>query len=614
MGTYTQPSQVLNKAHSQIQEGFTSLTSTIQDQIDANRKEKKKELAAIEKQKKLNELRQVDIEELKQKQAGAGLNVVHSVGAEEQGFFNVKGNDGKIVKINKDDYNKIIQADTTPDKTLSDEEIKAANLTPEQLALTTDVNIFDIDEDDIGGIQFDIESDINFLYQKLGVLDYGSTEYKLTKLRLEGILEQAPVLVGLLNQTTQENKSAWNMDGSVKNTTETSNPDIEGLLLDDGKDNFGLRVEAAQHIIFGTKQGRFEYHSWGDATKFKDDSTYITYTSPDKGVLRLSYSEYKDLVEQGGGLIGTTSKAPYEELIKAMWTMNKNVYDNLIKTTKDVNIENETENDKQKRVSRTIKQFDNANAALEVGIRDFVRKGGVQGFEYSKKNSIPGYNYLQNIWQMAGGKGFYNPEENPEQEDELIQLLTNVVKRRYGDEGTKITSYNVTTKDYEEGKLNAGQRAALRVAQQDGIEFRSHGKDADGLDGTIRTALKLSPDAISFDLKDVYENFNSISGDLTMMAKILNAVNTRGQGTQDFYTGADIIDGKLAGDDYNYNDIKRDQLYKKDGSGYITAGDIDNAGKFQTLILDQINKAKSKGVTYNKPSSEYLQELVKQFK
>ena len=54
MGTYTQPSQVLDKAHSQIQEGFTSLTSTIQDQIDANRKEKKKELAAIEKQKKLN--------------------------------------------------------------------------------------------------------------------------------------------------------------------------------------------------------------------------------------------------------------------------------------------------------------------------------------------------------------------------------------------------------------------------------------------------------------------------------------------------------------------------------------------------------------------------------
>jgi hypothetical protein len=99
-----------------------------------------------------------------------------------------------------------------------------------------------------------------------------------------------------------------------------------------------------------------------------------------------------------------------------------------------------------------------------------------------------------------------------------------------------------------------------------------------------------------------------------MMAKILNAVNTRGQGTQDFYTGEDIIDGKLAGEDYNYNDIKRDELYFKDGSGYTTAGVIDNAGKFQTLILDQINKAKSKGVTYNKPSDEYLEELVKQFK
>ena len=131
----------------------------------------------------------------------------------------------------------------------------------------------------------------------MGRLEYGSADYKMAKLRLEGILEQAPVLVQLLNKTTQDKKSAWNMDGTVKDIYATSNPDIEGMLLDDGKDNFALRAEAAQHIIFGTKQGRFEYHSWGDGSKFKDDSTYITYDGGDKGILRLSYSEYKQLID-----------------------------------------------------------------------------------------------------------------------------------------------------------------------------------------------------------------------------------------------------------------------------------------------------------------------------
>ena len=344
--------------------------------------------------------------------------------------------------------------------------------------------------------------------------------------------------------------------------------------------------------------------------KFKDNSTYITYDGGDKGILRLSYSEYKQLIEEGGGIVGTTSKAPYEELIKSMWTMNKNVYDNLIKTTKDTNIENESEGDKQKRISTTVKEFDNANAALEAGIADFVKKGGLQGFQYSKKNSIPGYNYLQNVWQMAGGKGFYNPEENPEQEDELIEMLTEVVKRRYGDEGTKITSYNVTTKDYEEAKLNAGQRAALRVAQQDGIEFRSAGTDADGLDETIRTALKLEDDATSFDLKDVKNNFSKItsSDSLGTLAVILNSVNTRTQDTPDYITGVELK--AMLPDDYDGDPIVEDSLYFNGTQGYEEVKVPDTYGKLQTLILDQIYRGKAKGATYNKPNAAELKRLM----
>ena len=51
MGTYTQPSQILDKRHSKVQEGFNNLTSTIEARLEENRKQKKKELEELEKQK-----------------------------------------------------------------------------------------------------------------------------------------------------------------------------------------------------------------------------------------------------------------------------------------------------------------------------------------------------------------------------------------------------------------------------------------------------------------------------------------------------------------------------------------------------------------------------------
>lgn len=608
MGTYTQPSQILDKSHSQINEGIQGLTTTIQQRVDANRKQKKAELKEIEKQRKLNDLRGVDIAELKQKQAGAGLTVVHNLGPEEYNHYNVKDLSGNIIKVNKSSVDKLKAADSDDDRELSIDEITAAGITDEELQLQDNLNIFEIDDDDIGGIQFSIESDINFLYEELGKLDYGSAEYKMTKLRLENIIEQAPILVELLNKTTENQSDAWNMDGTIKDIYSTSNPDIEGLILDDGKENFALRAEAAQHIIFGTKQGRFEYHSWGDGSTFKDNSTYVTYDGGDKGILRLSYSEYKDLVEKGGGIVGTTDRGSYDEVVETMWSLNKNEYDNLIKTTRDSSTD--TSGNRKTKISQTVKQFDEANARLEAGIASFVRKGGLESYKYSKKNSIPGYNYLQNVWQMAGGKGFYNPNENPDQEDELIKLLTDKVKRSYGDQGTKITSYNVTETEASEARLNQGQKAALSVATQDGIDFKSAGTDPDGLDETIRSVLKLEDDATSFDLKDVKNNFSKLTSpdSLGTLAVLLNSVNTRTQVDPDYLTG-DRVDA-MKPDDYAGDPIVLDALYENTPGGYVRIDVPNTYGKLQTLILDQINKSKSKGETKTKPNAAELKRLM----
>tara|TARA_R100000697_G_scaffold123241_2_gene155151 strand:- start:1240 stop:3222 length:1983 start_codon:yes stop_codon:yes gene_type:complete len=642
MGTYTQPTQILDKRHSEVQKGFDNLTSLLEAQLAENKKEKKKELEELEKQKKLNDLRQVDIEEIRQKQAAANLKIVHNLGPDPGNTVNIQAENGNIIPVNLDDLETLKKADENKDQVISDEEAEKYKIGDEVLQLQEDFNIFTPEfeqniKDNIGGIQFDIESDINFLYGKLGELDYGTAEYKMTKLRLLGIIEQAPVLVGLLNKTAENKKSAWNMDGTVKDIYNTSNPDIEGLLLDDGKPNFALRSEAAQHIIFGTKQGRFKYHSWGDDGVFNDTSTYITYESPEHGILRISYSEYKDLLENGGSLVGTTHRGPYNEVKAAIWQANKHVYNELVKTSKQVEVE-ETEDGKNKRISQTVKQFDEANAQLEAGIASFVRDGGLQGFSYSQKNSLPGYNYLQNIWQMAGGKGFYNPEEKSSdskyanKEEELIDLLTQQIKREYASQ-TKITSYNVTETRAARERMKESDKAALAVAIRDGINFVPQADDEAIVEQNfkeIRKLLDLEPDATSFDLEDVKSNFSRLTGQgptssenakykIDNLARFLSSINTTGDQSEyaQYLSGADVKKLMLEKDaNADVSGIKDDVLYydKNLNGGYEPVEKFTEYHQLESRILQQMKNSQLPGATRTNPNQRKIDEALKNVK
>lgn len=653
MGTYTQPSQILDKSHSQINEGINNLTSTIEVRLEENRKQRKKELEELEKQKKLNDLRQVDIEDLKQKQASANLKVVHNLGPDPGEIVNVETEGGNIIAVNLKQLDKLQRADEDGDQVISAEEAQKYQIGDEVLQLQDNLNIFSDElnqsiSDNVGGIQFDIESDINYLYGELGRLDYGTAEYKMTKLRLEGIIEQAPVLVGLLNKTAENQKSAWNMDGTAKDIYKTSNPDIEGLMLDDGKPNFKLRAEAARHIIFGTKQGRFKYHSWGDGDTFKDSSTYITYDGgPELGKLRISFSEYKDLVEKGGGIIGTTHRSPYNEVKASIWKLNKNVYKGLVQTSKIVDIVDgkETEDGKNKRISQTVKEFDEANARLEAGIASFVKDGGLQGFSYSQKNSLPGYNYLQNVWQMAGGRGFYNPKDKSSdpkkyknKEEELIGLLTEQIKKEYGSEGTKITSYNVTETRANRERMKESDKAALAVALRSGINFVPPGDDEAVIEQNfkeIRNLLDLEPDATSFDLEDVKSNFSKLTGqgptstenskyEIENLARFLSSINTTGDQSEapQYVSGSRLKDiliqkaqerGEPAPD---LSGIKNDVLYydEKLNGGYEPVKPFTEYHQLESRILQQMKNSQLPGATRTNPNQSKIDEALKNVK
>ena len=182
-------------------------------------------LQAIEDQKllerqriersKLDLKRQKDLNLLKGKERDAGINVVHSVeGAvvgEEEGYSNIRIN-GNIVKVKRSNVVKAQELREKSKNTTDKEEQK--KIREELLKLDEetgfDVMSFDINEDDFGGIQFGIEEDLNYLYKQLAQHEPNSAEYEFTVGLIEQVLDEAPVLVSLLNKTTENNASAYN--------------------------------------------------------------------------------------------------------------------------------------------------------------------------------------------------------------------------------------------------------------------------------------------------------------------------------------------------------------------------------------------------------------------
>ena len=581
MGTYRQPSQVLDTSHSIINKGIEGIYSNVSEQLRANKKAllaQEKENQKLLKQKKLNEIKRVeDRSKIDQKIRGANLTVEHSIGPEEEGYVNIRDKDNNIIRVKSEDLTK------------KQQQAQADNLGPSPFITTTDpatgeateiydpalnLNILDIDDDDVGGIQFSIEADVIFLYNKLGELDVNSIEYAETKARLNQVLDEAPVLVGLVNETTNNIASAFNKDGTLKPNA----ANIEGLILDDGKPNFELRKEAAQHIIFGTKQGRFSYESVGnDDGEFKQGGSYILYKSPTYGNLRISYNDYKKLVEEGGGLVGVTNRAPYDEIKKSIWELSKNRYDNVV-VTKSIKDSQAAGEDRKKTITQTIKSYDDANALLLQDITEFVKQGGIGGHQYNQKNAIPGYNYLQNVWQMSGGDGFY--DGSAEQEQQLIDNLYEAVKREYGSE-TVVTKFGITNSEYKRGKLKDNEKRALQVALKDGIQFAGYGKGAEAQMNTIRDILELEDDATSFDLEDVKTHYTKLMSDQSKLVAFLNSLALVDKGTPQFYDGVEIADQ----DDI----VDPSRIYTKSGGSYEPIKDnLNSYAALEALILKEI--------------------------
>ena len=538
MGSYTQPSRVLDKSHSVLNDAVGKIQTDIATNLKNNRARAIEEQKLLEKQRiekqKADVRRQKDINILKEKERKIP-GVIHSV------------------------ENTIVGEETSP---------------------SVIGELDELDDDDFGGIQFGIEEDLKYLYGELANYDPNSVEYQSIYGNIEQILDEAPVLVDLVNKTVEGNKGAWNLNGELLKPERG----ISGILLDDDAPNFDLRAEASKHIIFGTKQGRFSFESVGNKQPGFEGSSYILYTADDGRKLKIGYKEYKELVENGGGLIGSTDIEPYDKAVKKIWDQNKNAYSQL--KTKSTNSLTNVQGDRKVTVRTIIQDFDTANANLEKSITDFVYKGGMNNVE----GKIPGYNYAQNFWQMSGGpdgseemRVWKNTEE---QKQRLSELLIEDVKRKYASE-TSRTSY---VNDREAGEadvdiVNEIVNNNSIIVNEDISKKYFKGKSTIGNDDQAR-----------YGYQDIYNNYNSLSDQgFKGAAELLTDISAKNEKNPRKWESGGILQQelikskgyKIEDEDGNaVEDVNPKKLYLETSGGYQEL-DIDS---FQDL-MNQVRPA-----------------------
>jgi len=538
MGSYTQPSRVLDKSHSVLNDALGKIQTDIATNLKNNRARAIEEQKRLEKQRIEKQKADVKIQK--------DINTFESKRRKMPSVYSVK--------------NTMVGEETSP---------------------SVIGELDELNEDDFGGIQFGIEEDIKYLYGELSNYDPNSVAYESTKGLVEKVLDEAPVLVDLVNQTVENNKGAWNLNGELLKPERG----ISGLILYDGSPEFDLRLEASKNILFGTKQGRFSFESVGNKKPGFEGSSYILYKADDgERELKIGYQEYKELVENGGGLIGSTDIEPYDKAVKKIWDQNKNAYSQL--KTKSTNSLTNVQGDRKVTVRTIVQDFDTANENLEKSITDFVYKGGMNNVE----GKIPGYNYAQNFWQMAGG-----PNDDPkmrvwknteEQKQRLSELLIQDVKRKYASE-TSRTSY-VNDREADPASVDIINNIVNNnsiLVNEDISKKYFQGKSNIENDNQAR-----------YGYQDIYDNYNTLSDQgFKGAAELLTSLSNKNERTPRKWESGGILQQKLIkskgykiqDEDGNaVEDVNPKKLYLETSSGYQEL-DIDS---FQDL-MNQVRPA-----------------------
>lgn len=474
MGTYRQPSLVLDKSFGQINEAMAEFNSNLIAKINAEKKQ------ALANEKAKNKLLR------EQEKANASYR---KYGREIEAKLST------LKPYFEDDVISVNTGVGAVQKSVEEFEIDLANYNSgtssadlgygdnfnlqEYFENTLDSNL----EDETGGASFELKSEIRVLYTALKDYRQGSDEYERIKDGIEARLSQAPVLFNLLNTTSSKAAKGYTWDGKMKE----EKAGINNIILRDGRPQWDLRAEMSKNISQKTNQGRFHFE-FDEKTMMSS----ITYEGKDGDTYKVPFDTLKNNITLGtNGLLDMSNNEPFNKMVDTYFDpFFKNEYKNAIKEQKTTTstLQGNTRN----RVVENITNTESANNLLWDRVNNWVDSGGLSSGE------IPWYS--QNNWQLLGGKGTFDPN-NGEQLEEAKQMLYDKLLKEKGQETT-------FEKDFSSTELKDGYGAATTNRLTKGIKLTDKSNQ-------YITQNQKDPDdqtgRAEYGYQDLWNNFKSLT-------------------------------------------------------------------------------------------------------
>lgn len=432
MGTYRQPSQLIDKSFENLNQSFAQLGQQMQSQLAA--KQKAKLQAAQDAAKKRDR---------------------------EYAAFDKKR-----------------------DKAVMDYQVKIDNWEHINQERGEDWEAEDVT------IENQLKDNANHYLDIMGAAQEDSDEYRAAERALRNMIEQYPIMAGLLNQESEEVAGAYNSTGEDRLAD-----DKAGSILLSNDPMASTKTHMLHDIKFSRHPERFQIMTGPTGVT-------MTYNDPDTGeTFTLNAAEYKMYKEGGNDLVGVTNEEDFNKFMDGVWDIAGNDYKPF--KEKLMQYRRDKASGKDVKITEVTKTYDRANATLKANIEKYVKGNGT---------------ITQSQWQLLGGKGVYDPA-NEEMQEQAIDLLYNKQLDKYG----KDAENNFTAQELKQKKIERDEKVEL--LKTGGFEI----KNVPGLTGGTHSYLEV---------KDAYNN----APDKTAytVALLNNAMNQDGL-NGNYITGAQLI-------------------------------------------------------------------------
>lgn len=588
MGTYRQPSQILDDRVSHFREGFKETTAAhdartkLEDQQQVKLK-KEQAAAALKKRKQYGDLYKEKVG--MDAEIGAFYD---GQGAGTVGYDLVYTKDGKseLVKVSdaqiellkkkyaskKGDYDN---DPNTPDNyrtsyELSEKEKELINdqqYSARRLVYDKDKNTYQTVDTELGefyqgeleagntnpfgiGIKGSIENQIRGNYQVMSMYvdDPDDPNYITAQQNIETGIEQYNNFVGVMQQNSTNLEGILDSDGNLNSL------DREGAVLMQQTPQFMLNLNASIDYMTGHNKHRFN-------TVLKDGQMTVGYRNPNISDVNLEIP-YNGLIgnvkKKGFGLVKTTSQKPVDLMYDYFKAGVKDFY------KAQINKEKNTYYKDGKKISETqvFEIWDEANDKMREFVEDYFRGSDQDG--EGKFTKDPN---AQNNWQMLGGanktghifwgESNLSEEQVKEQQDYMIEKVINHMQTEYGaDMGSN--EGNVASTWTQVSQLAPKSSKPPSKTDRKADYYRNKNIEISGFEGQ---GFKRASGKYTF--PEIKQNYARLAKSPTKYAEFLNYLGKQKTDSAkkiDYYSGVELNKLNKAFNDANKDAIEEGEM------------------------------------------------------